>query len=81
MTIDWIEESIVVGWLGVERRCVEADGELDNEVRRMATIVNTSQNPLTYFRFLGLCPLNNGTVSLQLPLYLCHYCPPREYVF
>ena len=59
---------------------VEAGRVSDDGVRRMATIVNTCPNSLTCFRFLGLCPLDSGTVSPQLPLYLCHFCPLRGYV-
>ena len=72
-----------MNWAGQWEGAVfgEGGGVSDDGVRRMATIVNICPNSLTCFRFLGLCPLDSGTVSPQLPLYLCHFCPLREYAF
>ena len=68
--------SFIPRWY-VKRCCRHVHGSCDSDNSGLA--YNTSSNPLTCLRFLGLCPLDVGPNLAQFSLYLCHYCPPHEY--
>lgn len=86
MTIVWIEEFIVDGKI-VEQAGIWKGAVLLRQVgfwmmgfcEYLRTRFNTSLNPLTCFRFLGLWPSDIVSIFSTFPCTY-HFCPRHEYV-